>query len=579
MSNDSLDPLLAALDEAKLRFGAGGAERVRELLDSLASRSFPDAGSLIRFHEALLFIRAYPQDEPVMQRAEELLASIPQRVEQLRGAGASLADMDSVETSGIAGTTTEESFSFDVLSWLLRRYPGKLRILWDGYDAAARMAATWPRFLPLLEEESLVEANVPYREWLDAARAQEDDLAWLVERYQRLPLPPNQKAELYHALELPIAWDLGAAPATRTLNRHPAREIFFQREPLLRRNDVSLERELGRDPMPVRTLSPADGEAVLDAAREGMAVRHRELYGFTYGDAEHVLAAEAGRGVEIFLCGLPPERRLPLRTYQGFVIYKNGIQVGYGDLVTLFDRTELAFNHYYTFRHGESAWVYAACMRLLRQVLGVTAFSVDPYQIGLHNEEAIESGAFWFYRKLGFRPLRPELARLVKSEEQKIRTTPGYRTSLRKLRRIATGHILYEAPGADAGAWDRFHIRHLMHAALRRLAERGDLNTALEATAAEVARALDLGLADFPTAERRAFDNFAPVLALIADLPEWPGEDKSALADVIRAKAGPDETGYLRLLRRHTRLRSQIIKLGSAAELRRKRKAAAGPAL
>jgi hypothetical protein len=62
---------------------------------------------------------------------------------------------------------------------------------------------------------------------------------------------------------------------------------------------------------------------------------------------------------------------------------------------------------------------------LLRQVLGLSCFTVDPYQIGYHNEEAIESGAFWFYRKLGFRPLRPELRRLVEKEEEKSVPRPG----------------------------------------------------------------------------------------------------------------------------------------------------------
>ena len=43
-----------------------------------------------------------------------------------------------------------------------------------------------------------------------------------------------------------------------------------------------------------------------------------------------------------------------------------------------------------------------------------------PYQLGHGNEEAIESGAFWFYRKLGFRPGRADLQKLAEREEQKI---------------------------------------------------------------------------------------------------------------------------------------------------------------
>ena len=66
-----------------------------------------------------------------------------------------------------------------------------------------------------------------------------------------------------------------------------------------------------------------------------------------------------------------------------------------------------------------------ACLRLFRQVLGVTCFSVDPYQIGLENDEALDSGAFWFYRKLGFRPLDADVAQLVRREEQKMLRKPG----------------------------------------------------------------------------------------------------------------------------------------------------------
>ena len=40
-------------------------------------------------------------------------------------------------------------------------------------------------------------------------------------------------------------------------------------------------------------------------AREASTIRYRELYGFTHGDPKHVYRAEVGRGVELFLMGLP----------------------------------------------------------------------------------------------------------------------------------------------------------------------------------------------------------------------------------------------------------------------------------
>src|SRR6185436_7683372 len=150
-----------------------------------------------------------------------------------------------------------------------------------------------------------------------------------------------------------------------------------------------------------------------------------------------VFQTNIGRGVDIFIMGLPANRRLPLRAYHAAMIFKNGVPIGYFEGISLFERMESGFNLYYTFRDGETAWLYARLLSIFRHLLGVTAFSIDPYQIGYENEEGIESGAFWFYRKLGFRPTSPEVTRLVLNEEKKIAARPGYRTSARILGKLA----------------------------------------------------------------------------------------------------------------------------------------------
>jgi hypothetical protein len=169
----------------------------------------------------------------------------------------------------------------------------------------------------------------------------------------------------------------------------------------------------------------------------------------------------AGRGLDIYYCGVPEGWRLPIRAYHGGMFFKNGVPAGYVELLSLFERAEVGFNLYYTFREGESAWIYARLLRLFRQVLGVTCFSVDPYQIGHENPEAVDSGAFWFYRKLGFRPTDSEVARLVAREERRMRETPGYRSSRRTLEKLAEGYILYEMPGTESHDWDHFRVRKL----------------------------------------------------------------------------------------------------------------------
>ena len=330
------------------------------------------------------------------------------------------------------------NFSYAIVCWLAAKYPAQLSIDWDWFEEEERFGATMPRFLPLLEEEAMVEAHVPYRDYLRAAKGRANEVVWLIERFKSLKLSEKDKAEGYDSLKIHVRWQFSIR-ASRTAMKLPTPKIFYHDRPLIARREVSLADELKSPPIPVEKLSPALGEKILELARETSAVRYRELHGFTFGDSRRVLRAELGRGTEAFVLGVPAENRLPLRAYHAALIFKNGVPVGYFEGLSIFERMESGFNLYYTFREGETAWLYARVLRLMRQLLGVNVFSIDPYQVGHENEEGIESGAFWFYRKLGFYPVRPDLMKLTLSEERRILAEPDRRTSARMLRKTRGG--------------------------------------------------------------------------------------------------------------------------------------------
>ena len=286
-------------------------------------------------------------------------------------------------------------------------------------------------------------------------RRRTTDLAWLLQQLAALPLSPGERSEVYGSLDLPLTWEIGNSPVSRSRLRLPGRKLFVHREPLIRRGDVSLDRELQSPPL---ATSPSrvgrKRVAYLISFVDTSAMRYRELYGFSHPDERAVDHADLGRGVEIFFFGVPPAWRLPFRAYHAGMFFKNGVPAGYVELLSLFERAEVGFNLYYTFREGESAWLYARLLRLFHQVLGVNCFSVDPYQIGLENSEAIDSGAFWFYRKLGFRPIEPEVAALVAREERRMRAHPWIPQFQAHPERIARTYLIFEGPGAEPGAWD-----------------------------------------------------------------------------------------------------------------------------
>lgn len=565
MAAKSLDRFLSQLEQARYRFGPGDDARVVQLLSALDKARFEDAASLIRFHETLLFLRAFPQGSGVVRAAERRLNIFWKNVAKLRAGGEDLSSWDTFEFAGVAGTTMEDTLSFDVARWLVRRMPGKVEIAWDNYEPGREAGTTWPRFMPLLEDDGFVEADTPWRKWLEAAQGKKNGVESLIGRFEALAIPDRDKAELYDSLRVPLRWDLGNSRVSRTRNWSKVREVFYHQGPLISRSDVSLAEELARKPPALVKLSSKQGERVMDSIREIMLVRYRELYGTTLGDPASVVRADVGRGVSIYLWNLPSERRLPLRAYVAGVTLKNGLPVNYIEAIGLCEWMEVGFNTFYTFRGGETAWIYAQVLRCLCHLMGTTCISVYPYQLGHDNEEAIESGAFWFYRKLGFRPGRRDLRRLVESEERKIAANPKYRTSARTLRRLAAAHVFYELPGSEVGVWDRFSTRNIGLRANSLMARKfdGDAPRMKADCGRRVARVLGIDVSSWTALEKISLENLAVALALVGDCSSWTRDEKDGLVRIIRAKAARDETKFLHLTQQHGRLREALLTIGS----------------
>jgi hypothetical protein len=556
----------AQLEASKLQYGRGCAETIERLLSAMGQVEFDEAESLIRFHDLLLFLRAFPQSRKVAHLADDLLTGMVYQVERLQASGADLGRFDDEEFSGIAGTTISDNFTYDVARWLAQRYPQQLMVEWNFEEQSRQMGVTLPRFIPLLGDDSLVEADTPFFDWMaNAAGCPEKILPWLLQRVADTPLTSLERTSLYDSLAVNVSWKLGNCAASRTHARRKVSRMFYHRQPLLRRNQVSLADEMDSPPLPVRRLSRREGEDVLDMTRTALTVRYRELYGTTRGDPNQVFQADVGRGVQIFLWGLPPARRLPLRAYHAGLTLKNGVPINYIEGISLFEWLEVGFNTFYAFRDGETAWIYSKVLHFLHQLTRASCFSVYPYQLGHENEEAIKSGAFWFYRKLGFRPGRPELLAITRKEEAKMTRDPGHRTSSRILRKLAAEHVFYEFGGSLPGQWDTFSTRRIGLAVQQRMAEQfdGDPEKLRRAATENLSQQLQVDLGTWSSVEQAAFENFAAVLSLAPELRQWTNPQKQALVDVIRAKVSADESKYLRLLQQHRGLKEIVLRLGS----------------
>jgi hypothetical protein len=509
------------------------------------------------------------RDVPV---AEKILERIPSRVEALSRCGVDLSALDEFETVGIGGTSLTMDFTFGMARWLARRHGAAVSIAWDEVEKPERLAPALSRVLPFLRERALADAGVDYAAWLRAALpagTRDGGLIFLVDAFEALP-DDDDRADRWDPLGLTIRWTLGESPASRTFARLPSGRLFVDAAPLVPRRDVSIEREC-RGPAPrIRRLDPARGRAFLDTARAAVGVRYRELHAFTWGNSADVGVADAGRGLSIWCCGLLPEHRLPLRPGYGFLLARNGVPIGYGDAYALGDRLDLSFNVFYAFRDGESAFAYAKAVAFFRALLGCRSVAVDPYQIGKGNDEAIVSGAFWFYRKLGFRSSAPPLEALARREETLSASRPGRRTSAATLRRITAAGLTLDLSRGAPALWSAVSLDAVGLAIERRRAAAGlSPERFRRAREKRVARALGLGPDVLSPRLARALRGLAPVLDLVPGLFRLRAEEQAALRKLVVRKAARSEAGFARLLARAGSLAAAMKKAGRNRAARR----------
>ena len=393
---------------------------------------------------------------------------------------------------------------------------------------------------------------------LNEARGRASRLAWLVAQFERLPCPDAVRAPLFDSLRIFIALHPGASALSRTFVRGLPAPAFLHRDGLVRAFD--LPTLLNRPLRPARRLTRAMRTRAIDAACAMLAGLGRETDAIALAYPDGVEWHDVGRGIAVALYAMEPERRDPLDSHVGMMLFKNGVPVGYGGGWPFAGTCRIGVNIFEPYRGGESALLFAQVLRIYRQRFRVARFVVEPSQFGGTNTEGLRSGAFWFYYRLGFRPVDARAAARARDEHARMQADPGYRTPVAALRRFTDADLELTV---DADAGPPCEPAHLSAAVTAWIgAWFGGDRSAAERTAAQsvIAGLGPVGFRAWPANERRALFVLAPLLAQIADLARWPAADRRRLAAIIRAKGG-DEFRFQRLLSRHDRLRHALASL------------------
>ncbi len=550
--------LLKELEEIRLQFGRGLGERRLTLLEALDGVALKTGKQVTRLHEALCFLRAYPDNRAVLRQVERMLEIFGRR-EDLRAHRAELAD------SGIAGTDIHYRFYWITARWLARHWPDRLTVDWAELGDDVRLVELLDLMLPFSETVALDMVDRTPRQWLAALkRDDETDATFLIRRFERLEASAAVRERVYEQLDVPMRLAPGDDTPSRTRARHPTPRLMMQRRPLaLERPDLShLVPRLLPD---VRNVWIQEARALIGRAREAMVTRSRDLDGFCQADENDVRMLRFRHGLELALMGAEPRHRLLLESRYALLLIKNGVPIGYALINSLFGSSEIALNIFDTFRGAEAAQTFARVLAVGRRLFGANTFSIDPYQLGYGNDEGLRSGSWWFYYKLGFRPHDPSIKRLVKKELRRIRAGAGHRSSRATLELLAAEPMfLYlKKPRPRRDVLGRISLGSIGLRISGYLAERfgADRERGLRVCAREVHKLLGVESRGFSADEREAWDRWSPLVRLLPEVESWPARDRQALAAVVRAKGGKRESDFVALFDRHSKLRRAILEL------------------
>ena len=539
----------------------------REKLQLL--RSFDDirtrsCSELKQLHAALCFIRAFPDSIAHRRHAQHLLKSFEERVNKFPKVRRAM-----LSESGIVGSAIHYEFSYEVATWLARRVPGSVSINWDELEDSSQLDELLAHLIAASEDEYFDSGYISSKEWIDIARANVDgtDFDWLIAQLADARLAPFW-SQLYNSAELPLTWDLRGATLSKSLNSAQVRSIQSRKNGM--RNRIgNVKAEIMRPIEALRKVSTRTGSELIDVAMAALAVRHRETHHFNHANPKEVYLADVGDGVAIAVFGLLPAFRFPLECTMGYLILSNGVPIGYGGSSVLFRQVNTGINIFDEYRGSEAAFLWTQVMRVYHHLVGCTRFIADAYQFGGDNDDALQSGAFWFYYRLGYRPVFPLIRKLAQLETNRIHRNKNYRSNLSTLRRLASCDMHLALPGARIS--ELFNEEWIETSSMLATKEFSNVGGVTRADSGErIARNLarDLGLRStgaWSRSELLGYQRLAPIVAS-ANPEVWPADAKRSMRKLLRAKGGALETDYARQLCEHAHFLSALRKKCRLAE-------------
>ena len=537
-------------------YGPEIEKRKRELIARSLSRSPQTLHALARLHEDLLFVRAFPgapqtlrAAEKALEQIEALLNKIPQR------------ERAKLDDTGFSGSKTRHVFAFPIVQWLVRHRAGDVEIDWRGYVEDELLDPPLRAVARPTERDGFDSGEFSTREWIDLARRKDaaTDLQWLIEALNAAT--GIDADQLWTAAAAPIEWDLSASRWSVTHNALRQAAPVMRKK--MRRPTTDQVRRIATPLKKIRLLPARQARNMIDVARAALAVRCREVVSINYANPNEVHYCDLGEGAALAVIGAAPAYRMSVEANYGYLLLSNGVPIGYGGVTALYRQANTGINIFDPFRGSEAAFLWTEMLRAFQTLFGVRRFIVNGYQFGDGNPEAIKSGAYWFYYRLGFRPSAPAQQKRAAREAARLAKAPAQRSTAATLKALAQGDLVLDLPGFDDGDhFDEALLPSLGASAAQVLAAEpvASRKTAEQQVAAKLAAALGVrSMKNWPVSEQQAFAMLAPAVSIVPKLSNWTKTERRALVAMMRAKGHAEESAFARAMAAHPRFFQSLL--------------------
>lgn len=502
-------------------------------------------------HRQALYNLAFPPNTQAARKAASALDALNKKIAEM-----SPSSRSKLKNSGIIGTQVGYQFSFESMRWICRKFPALIELDWDKLKAK-ELDKLEELVLLLLNPAELPpfdEGEVDIKEWLQQARSTYagSTISWLL---QQLAAKENCAiVTLYNQAKIPVIWDLQQKAASLTFAKLKPKELV-NRDKNFRKPPEDIIAQIHRPLRGIKLVDSKQARELIDLATLNLTLRQREVFAFENANPEEVYLAPLGKGVELAIIGLKPEARFNLEASYGYVLLSNGVAIGYGGVSPLFYGGNTGINVFEEFRRGESSFLFVETLRAFRSLFNLSYFVVNPIQFGFENDEGIESGAFWFYYRLGFRPADKEVARLAKREYQRFLQKKEYKLKKNFLKKIFSCDLILKLEQDLKGNFfAESNLQVIAQKASELIAHSHPLrDQSLDMLTKKLAASMGLAAANSQNIlEWAALRRMAPTLSML-NVHSWSPDDKQSCLALVRSKFSLAERTFLTQIQQHPR--------------------------